>query len=73
MLLQGNQGSQDLDLITEKKMGEDITGYQKNFDLMRGNERKLSEVNEHNNKNITLLFSINQFIMHGKKNTRLYL
>lgn len=48
-------------------MGEDITGYQKNFDLMRGNERKLSEVNEHNNKNITLLFSINQFIMHGKK------
>lgn len=50
LLLQGNQGSQDLDLITEKKMGEDITDYQKNFDLMRGNERKLSEVNEHNNK-----------------------
>lgn len=40
LLLQGNQGSQDLDLVTEKKMSAEVTEYHKNLDLMlcKGNE-----------------------------------
>ncbi|CNG87716.1 putative tight adherance operon protein [Yersinia enterocolitica] len=34
LLLQGNQGSQDLDLVTEKKMTSEINEYHKNIDIM---------------------------------------
>lgn len=50
LLLQGNQGSQDLDLITEKKMNNSITEYYKYLDLMLCNEKKLSEVDNQTNK-----------------------
>jgi pilus assembly protein CpaE len=43
LLLQGNQGSQDLDLVTEKKMTGEFTEYQKNFDLMHCKERNISD------------------------------
>ncbi|EEQ14333.1 hypothetical protein yfred0001_29890 [Yersinia frederiksenii ATCC 33641] len=50
LLLQGNQGSQDLDLITEKKMNAELTEYQKNFDLMFCREKNFSEVDAQTNK-----------------------
>lgn len=39
LLLQGNQGSQDLDLVTEKKINTAITEYHKHLDLMLCNEK----------------------------------
>lgn len=57
LLLQGNQGSQDLDLVVEKKMSTEITEYYKNFNLMRCKENKLSEVDEKtNNKHNFIVF-----------------
>ncbi|EEQ08286.1 hypothetical protein [Yersinia bercovieri] len=50
LLLQGSQGSQDLDLVTEKKMGAELTEYQKNLDLMLCKEKKLSDINFHKTK-----------------------
>ncbi|MDR5017510.1 pilus assembly protein CpaE [Yersinia rochesterensis] len=50
LLLQGNQGSQDLDLVTEKKINAAITEYHKHLDLMLCNEKKLSEVDNQTNK-----------------------
>lgn len=50
LLLQGNQGSQDLDLITEKKMNAELTEYHKNFDLMFCREKNFSEVDAQTNK-----------------------
>lgn len=50
LLLQGNQGSQDLDLITEKKMSTELTEYKKNFDLMLCKDKKLSDVDIQKNK-----------------------
>ncbi|HDL6964152.1 TPA: pilus assembly protein CpaE [Yersinia enterocolitica] len=44
LLLQGNQGSQDLDLVTEKKMNTELTEYNKNLDLMLCKEKQLSEI-----------------------------
>ncbi|CQI88226.1 putative tight adherance operon protein [Yersinia rohdei] len=49
LLLQGNQGSQDLDLVVEKKMSTEITEYYKNLNLMRCKENKLSEVDAKTN------------------------
>ncbi|CNI67137.1 pilus assembly protein CpaE [Yersinia mollaretii] len=50
LLLQGNQGSQDLDLITEKKMSTELTEYKKNFDLMLCKDKKLSDADIQRNK-----------------------
>lgn len=50
LLLQGNQGSQDLDLITEKKMNAELTEYHKNFDLMYCRDKNFSEVDTQTNK-----------------------
>ncbi|MDN0118876.1 pilus assembly protein CpaE [Yersinia frederiksenii] len=50
LLLQGNQGSQDLDLITEKKMNAELTEYHKNFDLMFCRDKNFSEVDTQTNK-----------------------
>ncbi|WP_145534794.1 pilus assembly protein CpaE, partial [Yersinia thracica] len=50
LLLQGNQGSQDLDLVTEKKMNTSITEYYKYLDLMLCNEIKLSDIDNQTNK-----------------------
>ncbi|CNK44977.1 putative tight adherance operon protein [Yersinia mollaretii] len=50
LLLQGNQGSQDLDLITEKKMSNELTEYKKNIDLMLCKDKKLSDVDIQKNK-----------------------
>ncbi|CNL20517.1 pilus assembly protein CpaE [Yersinia aleksiciae] len=50
LLLQGNQGSQDLDLVTEKRMSAELTEYQKNFDLMLCKEKDLNEINIHKDK-----------------------
>lgn len=50
LLLQGNQGSQDLDLVTEKKMDTGLTEYQKNLDLMLCKEKKLSDIDFQKNK-----------------------
>lgn len=50
LLLQGNQGSQDLDLMTEKKMNAELTEYQKNFDLMFCKEKRFSELDARTNK-----------------------
>ncbi|PJE88021.1 pilus assembly protein CpaE [Yersinia mollaretii] len=50
LLLQGNQGSQDLDLITEKKMSTELTEYKKNFDLMLCKDKKLSDADIQKNK-----------------------
>ncbi|ATM87483.1 MULTISPECIES: pilus assembly protein CpaE [Yersinia] len=44
LLLQGNNGSQDLDLITEKKIASDLTEYQKNFDLMQSKDKNLNDI-----------------------------
>ncbi|MDN0094886.1 pilus assembly protein CpaE [Yersinia rohdei] len=57
LLLQGNQGSQDLDLVVEKKMSTEITEYYKNLNLMRCKENKLSEVDaKTNNKHNFIVF-----------------
>ncbi|CNE57985.1 putative tight adherance operon protein [Yersinia rohdei] len=57
LLLQGNQGSQDLDLVVEKKMSTEITEYYKNLNLMRYKENKLSEVDaKTNNKHNFIVF-----------------
>ncbi|CNI47849.1 putative tight adherance operon protein [Yersinia rohdei] len=57
LLLQGNQGSQDLDLVVEKKMSNEITEYYKNLNLMRCKENKLSEVDaKTNNKHNFIVF-----------------
>lgn len=66
LLLQGNQGSQDLDLITERKIGEDITDHQKNFGLMLGKEKKLSDINENNNRKHNFII-FDQPIHNSKK------
>uniref|UniRef100_UPI0011A1FF27 pilus assembly protein CpaE n=1 Tax=Yersinia mollaretii TaxID=33060 RepID=UPI0011A1FF27 len=50
LLLQGNQGSQDLDLITEKKMSTELTEYKKNFDLMLCKDKKLIDADIQKNK-----------------------
>ncbi|WP_261373778.1 pilus assembly protein CpaE [Yersinia mollaretii] len=50
LLLQGNQGSQDLDLITEKKMSNELTEYKKNIDLMLCKDKKLSYIDIQKNK-----------------------
>lgn len=55
--MQGNQGSQDLDLVVEKKMSTEITEYYKNLNLMRCKENKLSEVDaKTNNKHNFIVF-----------------
>ncbi|MDN0122208.1 pilus assembly protein CpaE [Yersinia aleksiciae] len=58
LLLQGNQGSQDLDLVTEKKIISELTEYQKNFDLMLCKEKKLNDIDIHKNKNKKYSFII---------------
>lgn len=50
LLLQGNQGSQDLDLMTEKKMNAELTEYHKNFDLMFCKDKRFSELDTQTNK-----------------------
>ncbi|HHL2499859.1 TPA: pilus assembly protein CpaE [Yersinia enterocolitica] len=50
LLLQGNQGSQDIDLVTEKKMDKEFTEYHKNLDLMLCKDKKLSEIDSQTNK-----------------------
>lgn len=50
LLLQGNHGSQDLDLIAEKKMNDEMSIYSKNLDLMFCKERKLSDIDTQTNK-----------------------
>ncbi|CNI10433.1 pilus assembly protein CpaE [Yersinia vastinensis] len=50
LLLQGNHGSQDLDLVTEKKMNDEMSIYSKNLDLMFCKERKLSDIDTQTNK-----------------------
>ncbi|HEG0621130.1 TPA: pilus assembly protein CpaE [Yersinia enterocolitica] len=50
LLLQGNQGSQDLDLVTEKRMNTEVTEYHKNLDLMLCKEKKLSEIDSQTNR-----------------------
>lgn len=44
LLLQGNNGSQDLDLVTEKKMATEITEYQNNLSLMFCKEQKIADI-----------------------------
>lgn len=44
LLLQGNQGSQDLDLVTEKKMTSEINEYHKNIDIMLCKGNELSDI-----------------------------
>lgn len=44
LLLQGNQGSQDIDLITEKKMVSGVNEYHKNIDIMLCKENELSDI-----------------------------
>lgn len=50
LLLQGNQGSQDLDLVTEKKMNTEFTEYHKHLDLMLCKEKQLTEIDSQTNK-----------------------
>ncbi len=50
LLLQGNHGYQDLDLVTEKKMNDEMSIYSKNLDLMFCKERKLSDIDTQTNK-----------------------
>lgn len=50
LILQGNQGSQDLDLVTEKKMNTEITEYHKSLDLMLCKDKQLSEIDNQTNK-----------------------
>lgn len=50
LLLQGNQGSQDLDLVTEKKMSSELTEYNKNLDLMLCKDKKFSDTDIQKNK-----------------------
>ncbi|MGL4485586.1 MAG: pilus assembly protein CpaE [Yersinia sp. (in: enterobacteria)] len=50
LLLQGNQGSQDLDLVTEKKMNSEITEYQKNLYLMFCKGKIINEIDEKINR-----------------------
>ncbi|QHB33969.1 pilus assembly protein CpaE [Yersinia canariae] len=45
LLLQGNQGSQDLDLVTEKKMTSEVNECHKNIDIMLCKENELSDIN----------------------------
>ncbi|AHM72018.2 pilus assembly protein CpaE [Yersinia hibernica] len=45
LLLQGNQGSQDLDLVTEKKITAEVNECHKNIDIMLCKENKLSDIN----------------------------
>ncbi|MGP2514419.1 pilus assembly protein CpaE [Yersinia sp. 2545 StPb PI] len=47
LLLQGNNGSQDLDLVTEKKMVTEITEYQNNLSLMFGKGQDIAEIDGH--------------------------
>ncbi|CNB25221.1 pilus assembly protein CpaE [Yersinia enterocolitica] len=44
LLLQGNQGSQDIDLVTEKKMTSEINEYHKNIDIMLCKGNELSDI-----------------------------
>ena len=50
LLLQGNNGSQDLDLITEKKIVSDLTEYQKNFYLMQCKDRNINDISAKESK-----------------------
>ncbi|WP_227736027.1 pilus assembly protein CpaE, partial [Yersinia proxima] len=50
LLLQGNQGSQDLDLVAEKKMSAEITECHKNLDIMLCRENKLSDIDNLTNR-----------------------
>ncbi|CNJ77683.1 hypothetical protein yaldo0001_3410 [Yersinia aldovae ATCC 35236] len=57
LLLQGNQGSQDLDLVTEKKMVTDITELQKNFFIMFCKEKEINNIDVNiNNKHNFIVF-----------------
>ncbi|MCW6567512.1 pilus assembly protein CpaE [Yersinia ruckeri] len=50
LLIQGNNGSQDLDLLSEKKIDQDTINYNKDLDLMLLKEKSLDNINESNNK-----------------------
>lgn len=50
LLLQGSQGSQDIDLVTEKKMNTEVTEYHKNLDLMLCKDKKLFEIDSQTNR-----------------------
>ncbi|CNH46141.1 pilus assembly protein CpaE [Yersinia pekkanenii] len=51
LLLQGNQGSQDLDLVTEKKMVSEITEHKKNLFIMFCRGKKINDIDGKTNSN----------------------
>jgi len=46
LLSQGKQGSQDIDLITESKIGNTVFNYQKNLDILFLGEKSISNIEE---------------------------
>ncbi|EKN4695080.1 pilus assembly protein CpaE [Yersinia ruckeri] len=50
LLIQGNHGSQDIDLLSEKKIDQNTIKYNKDLDLMLLKENSLDSINENNNK-----------------------
>lgn len=69
LLLQGNYGSQDLDLVTEKKMSAEITEYHKNLDIMLCRENKLNDIDSLTNKKYNFIILDQPINNISKENT----
>lgn len=73
LLLQGNQGSQDLDLVAEKKMSAEITECHKNLDIMLCRENKLSDIDNLTNRKHNFIVLDQPINNVSKENTTDYI